>query len=106
MHLKQPGFTYSARGSFTKHRERIQQFRETGNLKHLYRNELDKACSAHDAAYSDSKDLAKRSISDKNLKDKADNIARNRKYDGYQRVLASMVYKFFDKKTGSRVSVN
>ena len=65
LHLKQPRFTCSACGTFTKHRERIQKFRETSNLKHLYRNELDKTCFAHDAAYSDSKDLAKRTISDK-----------------------------------------
>ena len=64
VHLKQPGFNYSACGSFTKHHERIQKFRETDNLKHLYRNELDKAFFAHDAAYSESKDLAKRTISD------------------------------------------
>ena len=81
LHLKQPGFNYSACGPFTKHRQRIQKFRETSNLKHLYRNELDKACFAHDAAYSDSKDLAKRTISDKILKDRADDIARNCKYD-------------------------
>ena len=85
LHLKQPGFTYSACGSFTKQRERIQKFRETGNLKHLYRNDLDKACFAHDAAYSDSKDLAKRTISDKILKDRAYEIARNRNYHGYQK---------------------
>ena len=60
MHLKQPGFNYSACGPCTKHRERIQKFRETSNLKNIYENELDKACSSHDAAYSDSKDLAKR----------------------------------------------
>ena len=98
LHLKQPGFTYSACGPFTKHRERIQKFRETGNLKHLYRNELDKACFAHDAAYSESKDLAKRTISDKILKDGAYEIVRNCNFDGYQRELASMVYKIFDKK--------
>ena len=69
LHLKQPGFTYSACGPFTKHRERIQKFRETGNLKHLYGNELDKGCFAHDAAYCDSIDLAKRAISDKILKE-------------------------------------
>ena len=69
LHLKQPGFTYSACGPFTKHRERIQKFRETGNLKHLYRNELDKACFAYDQVYSESKDLVKRIISDKSLKD-------------------------------------
>ena len=71
LHLKQPGFTYSPCGTFTKHRGRIQKFREIGNLKHLYRNELDKACFACDAAYSDGKDLAKRTISDKILKDRA-----------------------------------
>ena len=70
-HLKQSGFTYCACGPFTKHCERIQKFRETGNLKHLYRNKLDKAWFAHDVAYSDSKDLAKRTISDKTLKDGA-----------------------------------
>ena len=97
-HLKQLKFTYSACGSFTKHRERIQKFRETGNLKHLHRNELDKACFAHDAAYSDGKDLAKRTISDKISKNKAYEIAKNLKYNGYQRAFAVMVYKFFDKK--------
>ena len=106
LHLKQPRFTYSVCRSFTKHRERIKKFRETGNLEHLYRNELDKACLAHDAAYSDSKDLAKRAISDKVLKGRAYEIARNRKYDKYQRALASMDYKFFDKKAESGVSVN
>ena len=59
LHLKQPGCTYSACVPFTKHHEIIQKLRETGNLKHLNRNELDKACFAHDVAYSDSKDLAK-----------------------------------------------
>ena len=98
LHLKQPGFTYSACGPFTKHRERIQKFRETGNLKHLCRNELDKTCFAHEATYSDSKDLAKRTISDKILKDRAYEIARNRNYGGHQRALASMGYKFLIKK--------
>ena len=79
LHLKQPEFTYSVCGPFTKHRERIQKFRETDKLKHLCRNELDKACFAHDAAYSDSKDLAKRTISDKILKDSTNEIARKPK---------------------------
>ena len=61
-------------------------------------NELDKACFSHDAAYSDSKDLTKRTIADKILKNKAFDIAKDPKYDGYQRGLASMVYKFFDSK--------
>ena len=101
LHLRQPGFTCSACGPFMKLRERIQKFRETGNLKDLYRNDLDKACFTHDAAYSDSKDLPRRTISDKILKDRACEIARNPRYDGYKRGLASVIYKFFDKKTGS-----
>ena len=104
--LKYPEFTYSACGKFTKHRERIQKFRETDTLKHLYRNELDKACFAHDAAYSDSKDLAKRTISDTILKDRAYETGKSCKHDHLQKALASMAYKFFDKKTGSGVSVN
>ena len=98
-HLKQRGFTYGACVPFTKHRERIKIFRKTGNLKQLYREELDKACFAYNAAYSDSKDLAKRTISDKILKDRVYEIAINPKYDGHQRRLASTVHKFFVKKT-------
>ena len=64
----------------------------------MYKNELDKACFVHDAAFSDSKDLAKRIFADKILKNKAFDIANDPKYDGYQKGLASMVYKFFDSK--------
>ena len=98
IHLRQPQFTYSACGPFTKHEQRIQKFKETGDTNYIYKNELDKACFTHDAAYSDSKDLPKRTVADKILKDRAFNIAKDTKYDGYQRRLASMVYKFFDKK--------
>ena len=61
-HLKQPRFTYSACRPFTKYRKKNQRFIEAGNFKHLYRIESDKTCFAHDAAYSDSKELAKRTI--------------------------------------------
>ena len=101
LHLRQPGFVYSAYAPFTKHCERIQIFRKTGDLKHIYKNELDKAYFANDAAYSGSKDLAKRTILDTILRDMAYEIAINPKYDGYQRELASMVDKIFDKKIGS-----
>ena len=77
MHLRQPGFTYSACGPFTKHKERINKFMNTGDTKFIYRNDFDKACFQHDSAYSDSKDLVKRTLSDKILRDKAFNIARN-----------------------------
>ena len=97
MHLKQPEFTYSACGSFTKNKERIQKFNETGNADHIYKNEFDKACFQHDMAYGDFTDLAKRIFADKVLRDKAFKIPSNQKYDGYQRGLASMVYKFLIK---------
>ena len=107
MHLKQPGFTYSACGPFTKNKERIQKFKETGNTSYIYKNELDMACFQHDMAYGDFKDLKRRTASDKILRDKAFNIAKNLKYDGYQRGLVSMVYKFFDKKSaGSGVNIS
>ena len=99
IHLKQSQFTYSACGPFTKHTQRIQKFKETGDTNYIYKNELDKTCFVHDAIYSDSKDLTKRTVADKILKNKAFDIAKDPKYDGYQRGLASMVYKFFDKKS-------
>ena len=99
MHLKQPVFTYSVCGPFTKNKERIEKFIQTGNTDFIYKNELDKACFQQDMAYDKSKDLVKRTQSDKVWQDKAFKIASNPKYDGYQGWLASMVYKFFDKKS-------
>ena len=99
MHLRQPGFTFSACGPFTKKKERIKKIMKTENTDFIYKNELDKACFQHDMAYGRSKDLAKRTQSDKVLRDKAFKIANDPKYDGCQRGLASMVHKFFDKKS-------
>ena len=99
MHLKQPGFTYSACVPFTKNKERIRKFMQTGTTDFIYKNELDKACFQHDMAYGISKDLTKGTQSDNVLRDKAFKIARDPKYDGYQRGIASMVYKFFHKKS-------
>ena len=79
----------------------FKKFREIGDTNYIYKNELDKACFVHDAAYSDSKDLTKRTVADKILKNKAFDIAKGPKYDGYQRGLASMVYKCFDSKVAS-----
>ena len=98
IHLRQPQLTYSGCGPFTKHEQRIQKFKETGDTNYVYKNQLDKACFVHDATYSDSKDLTKRTVADKILKNKAFDIAKDAKHDGYQRGLASMVYKFFDSK--------
>ena len=77
----------------------IKKFTETGDSRYIYQNEVDKACFQHDLAYGDFKDLARRTTSHKILREKAFNIAKIPKYEGYQRDLASMVYKFFDKKT-------
>ena len=96
MHLRQPQFVYSACGPFTRHKERIEKFKRTGDT--LYRNELDKACFKHDAANAKYKDVENRLISDQKLRNSAYDIASNPKYDCYQRSLASMVYKFFDSK--------
>ena len=75
-------------------------------MKYIYKNKLDKACFSYDTAYADSKDLAMRTVSDKVLKDSPYEISLIPKYDGYQRELGSMVYKFFDEKIGSDVNVN
>ena len=99
IHLRQPQFVYSACGSFTRNKERIQKFKETGDTSYIYKNELDKACFQHDMAYGDFKDLPKRTEADKVLRDKAFKIASGQKHDEYQRRLTSMVYKFFDKKS-------
>ena len=98
-HLKQPGFTYSACDPFTRNKERIDKFMQTGTTDLIYRYELDKACFQHDMTYGKSKDLTKRTQSDKVLRDKAFKIANDPKYDGYKGGLASMVHKFFDKKS-------
>ena len=60
IHLKQPGFIYSACGLFTKSKERIEKIIQTGNTDFIYKNELDRDCFQHDMAYGKSKDLAKR----------------------------------------------
>ena len=87
MNLRQPGFAYSAFEPFTKWEESIPKF------KYTYQNKLDKICFRHDMAYGDFKDLSRKAASDKALPEK------NEKKDGYQRDVASMVYKFFDKKS-------
>ena len=90
-----------------KTKKEFNKSKETGDTKSVCRNQLDKACFQYDMAYQDFKDLARRTGSDKILRDKAFNIANNPKYDGYQRGLASMVYKFFDKKfAGSGVNMH
>ena len=98
MHLGQPQFVYSACGPFTRHKERIKEFKRTGDTRLLYRNELDKTCFKHYVTFAKYKDVENRLISDQKLKSSAYDIASNPKHDGYQRGLASMVCKLFDSK--------
>ena len=95
MHLKQPGFNYSACGPFTINKQRIETFMQSGNTDFIHKIEKIKI------KRSKSKDLVKRTQSDKALRDKAFKITSDPKYDRYQRGLASMVYNFFDKKSAS-----
>ena len=104
MHLKQPRFTSSTCGPFTKNKERIQKIKETRNTKYICRNQLDKACFQHDMAYGYFNIYQKEQLLSF-LRDKVFRIVKNPKYDRYQRYLASMVHKFFDKKSaGSGVT--
>ena len=99
MHLRQPGFTYRACEPFTKNKERTQKFQEAKDPRYIFHNELNKVCFQHYVAYGDFKNLRRRTSYDNILRDKAFNIAKNPKYNGYQGGLASLRYRFFDKKS-------
>ena len=75
MQLRQPGFTYNACSPFTKNKERIKEFKETGHSKSFYQNESDVVCFQHDTVYGDFKDLNRRTYADKVLHDKLFNFA-------------------------------
>ena len=95
MHLKQQGFTCIACVPFTKNKERIKNFKETGDSRYIIKMNQIKLQIKHD--YGDFKDLNRRTTADKVLCDKAVNIAKNLKYDGYRRRLVLMDYKFLIK---------
>ena len=100
MHLRDPIVgNYSACAPFIKHKQRIRKFIEAGDIRYIYKNDLDKTCFQHVMAYGDFKDLKRRTQTDNVLKDEAFKIASDPKHDGYQRRLASMVYTFSDKKS-------
>ena len=104
LHTKLPSFIYSACGPFTKNKERIKRFMQTGNIDYIDKNELDKGCFQHDIAYGKYKDLAKRTESDVS-RDKAFKTESNSEYDGYQRGLASIVYNFLIKRQWCRYEI-
>ena len=99
LHLRDPVVgTYSACGPGTKHKDRIEKYIQTGDTSHIYKNDLDKHCFYHDSVYDKYKDVPTRQVADKKLMDGAFQIASDESKNGYERMLASMIYKFFDKK--------
>ena len=88
----------SACGPFTRHQKRIDMLMKDGRLSHILKNRLNAACFQHNPAYAKYKDRANRKQSDIVLKNKALKIATNPRVNGYQRELASMVYKFFNER--------
>ena len=84
IHFRLPRFTYSASRPFTENKERIKKIKETGDPRYIYQKELDKTCLQHDMGYGEFKYLNRRTAT------------------GYQRGLASVVYKFFDKRTSGK----
>ena len=104
MHLRQPGFTYSACGPFTKDhlqkkkKKRIENFKEIGESQYIYQSELDKACFQYDMTYGDFKDLIRRTASDKILHDIAFSIAKNPKYMDIKGVFLQWFLNFLIKR--------
>ena len=97
IHLRRFGFTCSASWPFTKGKEKIRKFQQTGNSRYIYQNRVDKACFQHDMTHGDFKDLPRRTTSDKVWYNKAFNIAKNPSYEWCQHGFASVVYNFFIK---------
>ena len=94
-HLRPLRLNCCACQRISKNKEQIQKFKETGDSRYNYQNELDKLCFQHDMAYRDFKDLPRRTASDNALRYKLLNIAKYSKCDWYQRGLASITYKIF-----------
>ena len=98
MQLRQPWFAYSVFVHLLRIKKKQKKIKETEESRYIYQNELGKACFQHDLVYGDFKDLNRRTFADKILLDKAFNITKDPKYDGYQRGLLLTVYKFLVKK--------
>ena len=98
MHLWQFGFAYSSCGPFTKHEERIKKFKKQGIQATVIKTNYRKLVFDMIMGYGDFKYRNRRTAANNVLRDKTFDIAKDSKYDGYQCVLASMVYKFFDEK--------
>ena len=94
MHLKQPWFTYGVCGPFIKKKERIQQFKETGDSRYIYKNEKDEACFQHDMAFGDFKDVARGTASDKILREKHLILLKIRNMMDIKEVLLDKICKY------------
>ena len=106
MQLKEAEFTYSGCGPFSKNKERIKKIKETGDFRHIYQKDLDKACSKHDIhdmTYGNFKDLARRTFDGKVIYAKTLIIAKNPKLDGCRHGIAPRIYILFDKKTSDKM---
>ena len=97
MHLKEPGFTHNACGLLTKNKE-IIRFKETRDSRHIYQNELSKACLQHDMGSAYFKNLNRRITADKVLHDKAFNIFKFTKYYGINVDLVQWFINFLIEK--------
>ena len=109
IHLRQPRFTYSPYGPFTKNKKTIQKFKEMGDSKYIYQNKLDKTCIQHDVVQGGFKCSPRKTASDQILPDKAFNISKTLRHDVYQCRPSPMVYNFFDKRsaaTGAETRIN
>ena len=98
IHLRQPRFMNSVCGPFTKNTERIQNFKETGDLEYIYQNKPDKTCFQHDMAYGNLNTYLEEQFLIKCYAIKHLILLKSKTW-WYQGGLASMVYKFFGKKT-------
>ena len=85
--------------NFQKRKKKYKINKETGYSRYIYQSDPDKTCFQHDMAFGNFENRNRKTASDEILRYKAFNIAKNTKYDGYQRGLALMIYKCFDKKT-------
>ena len=97
LHLK----TLTLHAVLVEHLQKTKKRIKTESWQYIYQNQLDNTCFQHYTAYWDFKDLTRRTASHKVFLNKAFNIAKNPKYDKYRCWPASMVYKFFDKKSAS-----
>lgn len=98
MYLKQHVFTYSVCGPFNKREEMITKIKETWDSRYIYENQWDKPSFQYNMSYLDINDLDRRTVSGKIFPDKAFDIAKSKRYVGYQCGIVSVIYHIFENK--------